>query len=327
MNKEIARIGRRVVTLAIGLIHTPKTIYRTTECWSDCPFSTEPCENECSWARIAKREERKIFRIRKETKWDEKRLSRSQLLQFIMLHFYPVDENGFVKNIDIPALAEALRIHTKTVRANFVVLDQLGFLSYSATASQLYQVWLREYRTYHATKEQGGTGYLQISQEFLQTLIKSTSVNEIRLRLRLYLRHEDEVVRSDQQNAHVAYRELKSWLPSHVGYPKAWQPLLMKMNHMLHWAAETTGIRFRFIDKIIGKWQRPIKEEELAQLLAEHYPHLSHEMTSLVTLGMEYGWESLTKVLDDAFAEDKAMPVHTWGAFIRSRLRLLTTPS
>jgi hypothetical protein len=339
MDKAIARIGRRILIMAMGVAETSRTVYRyetldESRCPVTCPFASIPWEEKESHCRAhctvlpityhtdKPENERRRYHIKKEIQWDEKRLSRLQILQLLLLHFYPVDSFGFIKHVLVKEMAEKLNCHQKTIRANFVILESLGFLSYSEPTPHEFQVWLREYRYYHLSSQEGGTGYGKLPQNLFQNWIQLKSVNELRFAIRLYLKSEDRPVTQKLNNEVVLHHDkIKEWMPTHIQHPKAMQKLLLAMSPFANCTMKEKTLRYSFLPEYTASLQKLTQEEELERLITDRYPNLGHLFGHLIPLGMEYGWSLLSIAIENAFQEQLSTPIKNWGAYLRTVIR------
>ena len=135
------------------------------------------------------------------------RLNKNAILLFMLLHLQAPDATGFITGIAVPALAEALHVHERSVKNNLEKLRTSGYIHYDMGLNNTVNVILLDYKTYYATAREGGFGYIKVSDSIIDKLSGVTSIILFRILVRQYLDSD----RADETTK--TYKELLHSLP------------------------------------------------------------------------------------------------------------------
>lgn len=135
----------------------------------------------------------------------------------LLYHFLQPDENGFIKNVSIKALADKVGCTVATIHASNKTLADYNYC-YTCN-SGLYDhhinVYLPEYKNYHKTAAEGGRGYITMSSDMLLALLDICSLNPLRLNLKGILTIDNATCDKSGCTATVSYTRLRGFLPQY----------------------------------------------------------------------------------------------------------------
>lgn len=135
-----------------------------------------------------------------KTKSDTFKLSKYQLLQFLLYHFLVKQKDGIIHNIKEKEIANILNCTVKTVRNNNYILKELNLITFFRVDIGIIDVEIRGYSDYFLSKEEGGKGFIRISKNFFNGLLNMSHENVNSLRLALY-----ELIEYDNLRASKRY--------------------------------------------------------------------------------------------------------------------------
>lgn len=344
MFKEIARIGKSRLVTVLGVTRNYKRTLeladaKEVDCPVDCPASSLSiqekefyCASRCPYHSHQQKQEyvneKHRYKLKEITQYDEKRLSRLQLLQFTLYHFLPIDSLGIIKYVSTKELAQWLHCHPKTVLQNQEVLFQMGLIDYSKIESGLYTVMVRGYQQYHLTTDEGGTGYLQVAKEFFSELLEMKNVNHVRAALRQHLLYDNEVMLKKSSTCQISYRDIAQYMPTYVNHPRIILTVIQATDHLFDITTQQKTILMTMKDIYNGKLLRLQKEVSFSQQIKNYFEthHLSlyeHEQEDLAQIAMEYGLQFLLESLPLVDFERQGSPIRNMGGLIRSLLQSL----
>lgn len=231
---EYAKIGVGILVQATGLQenHKNKTVYfekvldkELTGCHA-CPYSVilqlgdknspeymeaEPKCTSCPFKQYKTVMHTKEEYINEKARYgNAPRLATLPLKMLILLHFLYPDSNGFIKDIRIDQLAEKLNCHRTSIINVLNRLSEYGYISYCCPFENKLNIYLKQYKQYFFKANEGGRGYITLSRETLDELLKS-KLNCLRISLRLLIhasRSKDDVFEKS-----MSYKEIKRFLP------------------------------------------------------------------------------------------------------------------
>lgn len=153
------------------------------------------------------------------------KLSKYQILQFIVFHFLAKRKDGLIKNVSFSEIAKLLNCSLNTVSVNSLILSELGLISFEKKDIDTYDVKIVGYEDYFKIKDEGGTGYIQITKEFLLNLLsldkENFTVNIIRIALKELLDYDSKRIQKlysidEDENDYTnekTIKELRKFLP------------------------------------------------------------------------------------------------------------------
>lgn len=353
--KEIAKVGKKLLVQVAGVCENYK-IEKVVEeidydsCPTECAlkgFDVEQkaniCMNHCPHNRQIKSSkvvymnERHKYKIKQKTVVEHDRLSKYQLLQLITYHFF-VDSRGFSSFISTKELAEHLGCTVRTVKNNNKQLQALGLISFSEYGADLFSIEIKDYTKNHLTKEQGGTGYVQMTKSFMEAIVSMDNVNVMRLAIRALLKYDNEVEVEKNEVCLYSYNDIKRFMPSNINHKKIIDELMQKTSSIFTILASDQYISIQLKEEYNGKVQKKEKEITYATEVGDYIEEINREVEQgeeiiltekdsedLVQLSMEYGLNHVQKALSIylAYIQSKSTPdtVHNIGGFIRTVIK------
>lgn len=353
--KEIAKVGKRLLVQVAGVCENYK-IEKTVEeiDFDSCPvecalkdFDVERksniCMNHCPFNRQTKTSkvvymnERHKYNIKQTTVVEHQRLSKYQLLQLITYHFF-VDSRGFASLISVKELAEHLGCTVRTIKNNNKELQKLGLISFSEYGADLFSVEIKDYDKNHLKKEQGGTGYVQMTQSFMDALVSMDNVNAMRLAIRALLKYDNEVEVEKKDVCLYSYNDIKRFMPSNINHKKIIDELMLKTASIFTIIASDKYISIQLKEQYNGKVQKQEKETAYTGEILEYVDEINEQLVDgeeilltrkdtedLVQLSMEYGLNHVQKALSVyvPYIQSKHTPdsIENIGGFIRTVIK------
>lgn len=195
MIKPLATISRNHISLLIhGSDIQSKTIsvpytFDTSLCPNECKYKNNKlfCK-DCPSKNLIKIDNETLdlphIIIKKEIqKKENKKLSKYQILQYILYHFLPLTKEGDFSYILEKDLATKLNCSIKTIKRNNEVLKSMGLINYTYDDYGIISIAITNYQESFKTKNDNGKGGISIPLEFLDKLIDSQNIDYIRFSL------------------------------------------------------------------------------------------------------------------------------------------------
>ncbi len=353
--KEIAKVGKRLLIQMAGVCENYKIEKVIEEIdYSSCPvecalqgFDVERkehiCMNHCPFNRqnrtskVVYMNERHQYKIKQSTTVEHERLSKYQLLQMITYHYF-VDSRGFAALISTKELAEHLGCTVRTIKNNNKRLQRLGLISFSEYGADLFSVEIKDYEKNHLTKEQGGTGYVQMTQSFMKALVSMDNVNVMRLAIRALLKYDNEVHVEQKDVCIYSYNDIKRFMPSNINHKKIIDELMQKASDIFTVIAGDTHVSVQLKEEFNGKVQKTEKERLFTTEIYEQVDAINEsfsegeellltnqETDDLVQMAMEYGINHVRQALAvyPSYIQSPGTPdsIKNIGGFIRTVIK------
>lgn len=254
------------------------------------------------------------------------RLSKLQIKQLILFHFYQVDKQGIVKNLSIKQIANTLNCTEKTVRATNEKLVEQEFIWISPMDNDRFTVLIKEYKTYHLTAKQGGNGYLNMSFDLFQNLLNITNVNSLRLEIR-------QIIHFDNYNINTAgtrpveftHKEIQRFLPNYVNYRGIIEDIISNQSESFDIIEKDSSIVFSLKEQFrpdnIIKSMSIDYSNKFTPILDEHIPDLSLKYKQdLIQMSFQYSFEvvyqAVEAIIEQYIKKDKETP--NFGGLVRT---------
>ena len=116
----------------------------------------------------------------------QKKLSKYQILQFLLYHFLPLTKEGEFKYILEKDIAEKLNCSVKTVKRNNLILQAFGLINFRYEDIGIITVKIENYQESFRKKGKGG---LAIPLNLFEELLSFKTIDELRLSLSVYEEH------------------------------------------------------------------------------------------------------------------------------------------
>lgn len=244
---NFARIGKGVISKAIGLQENYTIVYEKTErkldeqksgC-SGCPVFEAKCRMRelgvedavdfldcqcegCPQAVFVENYTESKKYINEKNKYGYQQTLKCNPVKLLLAyHFMQPDSIGMVRDVSIKELAQLVGCTAETIRANNQMLQDYGYIS--ICNSGLYDghinVMLMEYKNYHKTAEEGGTGYITMSAAMMHEILSIGGINPLRINLKGILEIDNASYRSTESpnlsSATATYKKLQGFLPDY----------------------------------------------------------------------------------------------------------------
>ena len=95
---------------------------------------------------------------------EKNRLATAPLLFWMYLHYLSPDEQGLVHNVSIVDAAKYLNLSVKGIRKAINKLSDTGYIYSSEIINNTVTIMLSDFKNYFNQKDQGGHGYLELSE-------------------------------------------------------------------------------------------------------------------------------------------------------------------
>jgi Bacterial regulatory proteins, gntR family. len=191
------------------------------------------CKN-CSACQVEKKyQNEKVTYQYYKKQYDMKRLPKTAVKLYILLFSVPMERMGqihIIRDIPIKALAAKLNVNKITVRRSLNLLKSNELITVShGTDKNHYNIIVHAYDTMHLKGREGGSGYITIKADAVETILSIHNVNSLRLEL-LKLLELDNISRSEEDNSNsLKIKEVKKVLPDHLNYQNKYTVLQTDM--------------------------------------------------------------------------------------------------
>lgn len=334
---NFARIGKSFIRCITGVQENYKKIEKTeTKDLSiclDCPLfkSTSNahityCQNYCNKPRIIKE---KVIYYNEANRFHipiRERLSKLQLKQILLYHFLNIDNNGIVKNISTKEIAKFLNCSIKTVKNNNERLVKLNYILYSKISNDKFSIWLTDYKNYHLTQKEGGSGYITMSKELLINLININTVNSLRLELRKLIEFDDQNIQTDEVNSgKYTYQDIKRFLPKYLHYKGAIEDIINSGSNSFQTTIENNCITFKLKNEYNSELLRKDIINECEPLLNDYFNKfnfIENEVIDILQMSIQYGTEKIKNSLNEIYNNYilKNKHIYNLGGLIRKTI-------
>lgn len=243
------------------------------------------------------------------------RLSKLQLKQIILYHFMHPDERGLLSSLSEKEVAVLLGCHVKSVKANNLFFEEIGLIYYSKSDNSKVNIWLKDYNTYHLSKEEGGEGYIHMSRELLSNLLSLDDVNVLRFEIKKTVKYDSDTIKYIHQTGEakrtapsiLTCDELKRVVPLHLRTPSQLIRIANRSSTAFDTKIEGSTVIFKLKEqyngKIIKKEQQVKRFEEMKNYLMGIYPEGTFievkQINDLVHLSFEYGLKRVKEAVND----------------------------
>lgn len=171
---------------------------------------------------------------------EKERLSTAPLLFWMYLHYLSPDAEGLVRNVSILDAAKYLNLSAKGIRKAITKLSKEGYVYSSEIIHNTVTVMLPDFKNYFKQKNQGGHGYLELSEENFLSIVAIASeriargtkekndkyqnksiINKIRIKIRSFIMcdHAQRQHKRNQKATTMVEKSIKQllrFLPPYV---------------------------------------------------------------------------------------------------------------
>lgn len=324
--KEFAKIGKEVLRQISNRVET----YEITEKKRN---ESTLSEIEQAMQAISNPSNTEYIEHQQVIRTQHYRLSKSQILQYIALHFLHIDERGVIREVSENRLAEALGCTVKTIKNNNVALEECGLIYYSNGATG-FNVMINNYSRYF---EAGGSGYLELDFERFNNYKRIQNVNALRLELRKELVYDNhEIVRQmkkDNTPCGISFEDFKIIAPKYTHYRAMLEEIVQQGSPNFETTLKGSHIYFKLKSGIqTAKELKESRTKEYNKILLECLANnecIKHfdkkDLDSFVQLAFEYSMERVIPALESLVVKEFVLgelePTKNFGGRLRTIIR------
>ncbi len=192
--------------------HKIKSVVKPSEVlYEQCEKACESCPRRCMKMEHTYK---KVYYNEKNQFGYQPTLKTNSIKLFLAYHFLDVDSIGLIKNVDLQQLANKLHCDIKTIHNNNAILKEYGYIHFTKIDTNIINVYLLEYENYFKPASVGGRGFLVMSKNVFEEILKITSINELRITLR-ELMEFDSFHNQKKDSIEKSYGEMKRVLPAY----------------------------------------------------------------------------------------------------------------
>jgi len=349
--REISNIGKNVLVKLTGLYpdkaYTTKNIRNYSSCSNSCNFfSSKPgpdlCPNNQYCREFCEKVVEKVV-IPLDPTYKEStnekyipgrpgRFTHSQIIQFIYLHFL-TGTGGIRSHVSISKTANDLGLCTKTVLINLQKFIEEDLIYTTKIDSNTYSIYLKDVKSYHLSREQGGSGYIPMSKELLLALIDIKNINSLKLEIRKLLKYDSLRVSKDStKKGAMSFKDIKRFLPGHINYKSILDKIIDGASSIFNLDKKVDENKIEFeldpsYDARVIKKERELEYSiNFASILSDNVIigiKQDLDLRDLVQMSFEYGYKTvvaaLKKYITDYYYNN--IVANNIGAFVRSLIQ------
>lgn len=296
-----ARIGKAVITKAIGLQKNYKEVYvksedKLNESKSGC-YDCEIYKLKCQFAALGLTEVcdalQEQCRTCSQAVWDasytthieyineknrygyQPTLKANAIKLFITYHFLQPDALGFIKNVSVKELAGHLNCTPATIRFSNEILSSYGYCFFcgSGIDDNHINVLLPDYKNYHKPASEGGRGYLNLSNDMLSELLSIDHLNTLRLTIKGILEVDNasiyDVTNPNLTDVTSSFDKLRGFLPSYCK-PNVIRKALEQGDAIFEYSFSDNSVTFSMKEAYSKKNMREAMLMESEQAIMDH---------------------------------------------------------
>jgi hypothetical protein len=318
IKKEFAKIGKHVLRQLSGSVE--KYIIHEVE-----PEHVEG-EQEDRYTYEASPVKEKISTI-------HTRLSKTQILQFLLYHFLHVDERGIIRNINEKDIAETIGCTVKTVQNNNVIFEELGLIYFSRSSSGI-NIKLVEYPRYF---DENGYGYIELSFERFEELKEIKNINALRLEIRKELVYDNNEAKrkfkNDYSPCKISFHDFKTFTPKYTHYRAMLEQIVRQGTKAFKTIIKDNNIYFDLEKGVYSsKLLKEKKKEEYTNSILKYLEQRKalgfisqQDIQDFVQLSFEYSLNCVLSALDTLINEEFILgirkPTLNYGGRLRTIIR------
>lgn len=324
--KEFGIIGKAIFKQLSSYVETYEIIEEKKE---NRPLS----EIELAIQKVSKQFNSGYMEDNKFIVTQRHRLSKTQILQFIVLNFLHIDERGVIKEVSESFLAETLGCTVRTIRNNNIVLENCGLIYFSNGSAGL-NVMINNYSSYF---EKDGSGYLELDIKRFESYKKIKNVNSLRLALRQELVYDNhEIVRQmkkDNIPCRISFDDFKIFAPKYTHYRAALEEIVRQGNSNFETTVKGSHIYFNLKSGVqTAKQLKESRTKEYNEFLLEYLTnkdYIKHldkkDLDIFVQLAFEYSMERVIPALESLLIKEFVLgeiePTKNFGGRLRTMIR------
>lgn len=278
------------------------------------------CENKCVFVLSTS----SIKSNRSQQKTVSKGLSHLQMLQLLLYHSYVYDGNGETIELTSKEVAKALDCTERTARDNISVLVDAGYIFINYKDNSSYKVFVRDYYKYH---EKNTRGYMSITLECFENILKIDNINTLRFVLNTLVKLDDmRVSKKADIKKEFTLKSLMKLFPSNINSKKQLLAIINKARSIFRIKKTVDAIIVAFksnIDSIKAKEDLEVTNKRIIKKLTKRFDtlkSLSHkDKADLIQMSIQYNINILIKSLFGIIS--RGLVPNELGSYLRTMIR------
>lgn len=254
-----------------------------------------------------------------------KRLSKSQILQYLAYHFLPLDKNGRFKYLLEKDIASFINYSLKTIKRNNEVLEKMGLIKYRYEDTGIIDVEIINYNESFKSKSKKGKGGIKIPFNVLKKILSLKNIDQIRFVLFMLERYISVASQYETFNYHKLISKKFNFLISKgKRYTKKIHEIINDLSGFFELKKNDEKIiEFKIIDELkTDNYEKTFVKEcekDILDLLEEKNIETNYkDIDDLINLSKQYGKEIVLKVLNEY---NKPRYKINLGGFIRNLIK------
>lgn len=199
---------------------------------------------------------KKIYHNEKNRYGYRPMLKSNALKLFLTLHFFHPDRFGIIKNVDTRILSKLLNCNIKTIWNNLDILSNYTYISYCKTDTHFINVLLNDYESYYLPAHKNGRGFMVLSNDLLNKIIKIDSLIMLRIYLRELINLDNSNLKGQASVDHKTIKDIRRVLPDYCKPCIIRKSIQNSSGDIFTTSINDNVIRFEIADKYIAKNQK-----------------------------------------------------------------------
>lgn len=213
---------------------------------------------------------------------------------------FSAEETGCTVAISNSEIASMCSLDVTTVINSRNSLEALGMITVNKIDRFKHQVNVINYETLHATKDEGGTGYVKLGFNMFQELCKLNS-NELRLACDLIVAIDSNKASKYNKSNFITryFGNIRKYLPSYVNCKKKVKEILKKLDGLFDLTIQEDCVNAKEIlayntDNYLARISKNNRKgiKKLAKNAGIKYT--SKDLTDLVQMSIEYSYAAIS---------------------------------
>lgn len=180
-------------------------------------------------------------------------LKSNALKLFLTLHFFHPDRFGIIKNVDTRIISKLLNCNIKTIWNNLDILSGYTYISYCKTDRHFINIILNDYESYYLPANKNGRGFLVLSNDLLNKLIKIDSLIMLRIYLRELINLDNSNLKGQASVDHKTIKDIRRILPDYCKPCVIRKSIENSTSDIFTTSINDNVIRFEIVEKYIAK--------------------------------------------------------------------------
>lgn len=254
----------------------------------------------------------------------QKKLSKYQILQFLLYHYLPLTKEGEFKFALEKDIAEKLNCSVKTVKRNNTILQAFGLISFRYEDIGIFSVTIENYQDSFIKKGKGG---LAIPLNMFEEMLSFKSIDELRISLAVYKEHVSKAsFYGEDYESTFPLRHFKKLLSKGKRYAKRIYSTIDKIKDLFFSKRKDRLVKIKLKDEFNHKnYKNEFMEQALKEIMDILEENSSIKTTNkdiddMIALSLQYGKDIVQKSLLEYLKCPPLVPEKI-GATIRNLIK------